>query len=334
MKRMIQMLAFVSLVVPMSVSAQMEPEPTDPGEPNSECTTDADCDAGESCVTVTTDCAPCLEEDPDCSCDDESFSYCEAGPPPSCDDSGSCPGDLVCVTYSFEECSGGGAVPVCAPDENCDVPDEDPEESCTSSTESLCVPKYVAPCQVDTDCGSGFTCEAVEICQCSAGSPPSDGTDSGGEGDGEDREPTPDEDCSCAPTGDMYCQIIEVACDTDSDCAQDLVCEDFSRPTVCEVTPDGDETCDTQEDVDDAYCVPEDFDEWGYGDGTQRIAEETGHSANDLESAERDSFFGPGESSGSGSKSDAGGCSTTPTVPSALWILVLGFAFATIRRRR
>lgn len=258
----------------------------------SECDTNADCGEGFVCETVSTPCAappPCdsvdggeCPEPPEC--DPEPEGQCRPAPPESCDTASDCDAGLVCVTYTYETCSGG--VPTdCASseggEESCPEPAEEPE--CTTETEGSCLPPYLAPCDVAADCGSGgWTCEAAEVCTRSGGGPTTGGgsddsnpgedipsTDEGSDGssggeDGDRDEPSepgdggatddgdhgaPD-DCSCEPGDVKYCDLPKQECDSDSDCAGDLKCMELpgghatSPDTTCTNTPDGETICE------------------------------------------------------------------------------------------
>lgn len=285
-----------ALLIASSASAQQI-------DPNSECMVDADCANGWACDVVGASAcpapAPGEPDDGDISCGGE-FKACVPPPPPSCEPSAQDPcadPDHVCVSYTIEECSGGGAPePICEPgDPNCsDAPDgssgggSGSVDACTTSSESYCVPKYFAPCQTAADCGPGFTCEVEEICGCSGGG-------SVGRPDGSDgTDPAPGDDegsCSCAPdpSGAKSCQLQQIACDDATPCPSGLECTSYedlfpggvpAQPDmVCTIDDQGNETCTSTEPdpdlVDESYCLPPSLKTYiqGYGglpDGPSR----------------------------------------------------------------
>lgn len=305
-----------------------------------DCTADTDCPDGFTCETSDFEyCWTCAEgEDCEPGCESKSDSYCVPPPPQECDDTNSCSGDDVCVTYTFEECSGGRLVPPCPEGESCDDDPEEVESECTTSSESYCVPPYLAPCSADADCGAGFTCEDVEICTCSGGG--STGSDD------QDPAPEPTESkCSCDATGEKYCQLVEQTCDSDADCASGLNCQQFpgddTPPTTTIDCPD-DKDCTQPEPQPEpeSYCAPPDFVYWGgpYGDGGgygEAVAEATGNDDASYRSSEREEFFPvDGSDSDGDAKSEPRGCSTADGSGSgaSMLLLLLGLGFA--RRRR
>lgn len=252
-------------------------DPVEPGDP-SQCDVDADCSNGFTCQVVGGyDCAvppPGADGEPSPGepCMSGEIKMCVPPPPAACDPSkGSvdCEGGLVCVTYTFEECSGSGrtpspdGAPTCDPDgDECTNETQPEPPSCQSRAESVCVPKYLAPCQADADCGGGFKCVAEEICtdDCLAPSP----------GDGDGNEPDPACQSTCTPSSQKYCELQQVTCSSDADCAQGLSCEEFSYGggEVCTVS-DGDDgsepVCSSEPATSESYCVPPDWQRW-YGD--------------------------------------------------------------------
>jgi len=240
--------------------------------------------------------------------------------------------DEICVSYTYEICSGSGSTggAVCDPDdETCEsMPVEDVPDtgSCTTESESLCVPPYVAPCQIDADCGAGFTCTDVEICECTTEPVPRDGS----------TDEEPGSNCSCSPTGQNYCELNDTACTTDADCLDGLVCIDFGAgvPSVpCREDENGDVICNEMEPVEpESYCAPVGYDDWGGvagGPALDRVAEATGAEEDNL-SADRIAWGDEG--SAGGSKADAGGCSAAGADISVLGLLML--AGMLLRRRR
>lgn len=269
-----------------------------------ECMVDADCPSSYTCEEIggydcaVPACAPDMECPPVEDCESGVIMGCVAPPPAQCDPAAAnaCDDGLVCVTYTFEQCSGGGSVDPgvpCSvdPDGNTDCPDYEgmpvEEPSCVSESESYCVPPYFAPCQADADCGAGFSCVAQEICDVacsgSVGAPDGPVTCVVDE-DGNERcsEPTP-ADCveTCAPSDHQYCKLNEVTCETDADCGAGLSCEDVSAYIGATPTPDV-PPCDPDEGdcaeiepqpetqpVPVNYCLPPNWERWvgydGYG---------------------------------------------------------------------
>ncbi|MDP6943956.1 MAG: hypothetical protein QF464_07390, partial [Myxococcota bacterium] len=274
----------------------------------SECETDDDCPSGMICdevgsaTTVVSDAACiCPDGEPDCDCGEgfsepapepETTTYYACVPAP-CDTDADCGDGLVCITNIYEICEPGVKAQPCAEeDPDCDgdtePPAEDPAPECETLTESYCGPKYLANCEIDSDCGEGFTCVEEEICGCAVTGvqvPPSStetddvpeeegsSSDSAGapggateptEPEGDDEE---DEDCSCEPTGEMICELQELPCQSDDDCAfEGWTCQMAGlQPSVpCSFDSEsGEEDCG---DIDDdpamsaGQCVPSTWD--------------------------------------------------------------------------
>jgi hypothetical protein len=300
-----------------------------------ECSSDADCPDGFTCESSTYEICTDCEPGTDCTggCEPQTESYCVPPPPPSCDADNPCSGDDVCVTFTFEECSAGGSTGTACPpdpDEPCEepnpAPDEEPTE-CTTKTESYCVPPYMAPCSADADCGPGFTCEEVEICQC--GGAPMDP-------DNPDDPPMTDGECTCEPTGDTYCELVETECSSDADCENGLSCQEFPGGTV--TCPVG-EPCD-QETEAPSYCAPEGYVYWGgpyvesgagYGD---TVASAAGHDNAETTSTQREEFFPVDGEPGSGDKQSPSACSTAMASGSGGGLFLFLIGLFALRRSR
>jgi hypothetical protein len=118
-----------------------------------------------------------------------------------------------------------------------------PEQNCTEYTVKQCVARYLLPCQVDNDCGEGFSCQAGEECMCSgsagggAGGEPAAAMDGGtayfapvppaedagvAKGDAAVSGATPT--CECHPTELKHCELKQETCSVDADCPSDFVC--------------------------------------------------------------------------------------------------------------
>lgn len=196
------------------------------------CEDNADCPKGYTCEVVgETGCASagcaggdaaCPEPEP---CVTEEVKECMPGP---CKGDTDCDVGMVCLTQTTEQCSGGSAV--CTKGQECPEPQD---AGCKTVTESNCVPKYLAPCEEDKDCGDGFTCKEQERCVCADSKPAEDSSavdaavtivpllDAGG-----DAETPPDDDCSCEPSGEKSCEMKEISCDKNSDCPEGWSCEE------------------------------------------------------------------------------------------------------------
>lgn len=167
------------------------------------CESDSDCGDEQVCVVIKADCdspPPVMggpePTEPDCEGDDCGD---KAEPGGSSGSSGS---------------SGSGSS---GSDSGSDGDDGDDWECDEDEVvAAYCAPKWAAPCETASDCGEGFTCEAVEVCECSGGGStgsagsssgsatpggapaPADGTDSGDSSDGG----TDDEEAGSSDEGD------------------------------------------------------------------------------------------------------------------------------------
>lgn len=218
------------------------PDEKPPADDLSSCKTDADCGEGYLCQIVgssgSAGCA-CPADVPPSDCD------CPPPPPPQdfwgcvpkpCAVDADCGEGQECVTIDL---GCPVSTPACSPDGNC--PEADPVE-CVNSTTTQCQYKWQGACEVDSDCGAGFACKAMESCACSGGgATPSDG------GSGFAPAPPPDEECVCSPTDEKYCELVVTECETDADCAPGLTCGGGAGPVATmPACPDenGDGTCD------------------------------------------------------------------------------------------
>ncbi len=337
------------------------------------CETDADCGEGYLCVVETgevcsdTACpegAECPDTEP--VCETYEWSYCQYDFE-ECTTDADCSDDFVCVTYTYDECPPM-PFPDCAPGEEC--PEPAPVE-CETTSESFCAPPYIAPCEVDSDCGEGFACVEAQSCWCSGGggtgtdTPPvpgegggssgsSGGSSGGGEPDGgaPDEPGMPDregggggedfeEDCGCEPTGEFYCEPQVIECEADSDCPDTWTCMEASVGTApCTFDEETGETWCPEPEEATSYCMPPSWDVWGAGAGSpdggyaEAVADATG--------APRDAASGgDGESGGllevvgggggSGGEEKAGCTAAAGAAPLGAWLVGL---VAVTRRRR
>jgi MYXO-CTERM domain-containing protein len=242
-----------------------------------ECSTNDDCDNGWVCEVVGgTACAgvacpdgeTCPQPPP---CDPQEIKACVPPPPAPCTSDADCGDGLVCVTYDTTACPPL-AQPDCPP--NTDCPPPEPVD-CQSATQSYCVPAYFAPCQTSDDCGPGFDCVEGDICGCAAGGTgtvaPGDtgsgGTGSSGGGSaggGDSGSGSTVPDCTCEPSGDLYCQLQDLPCTQNADCPDGFICQALPAPSVpCSYNADTGETvCDTPTTDNQSQCVPDGWDRW------------------------------------------------------------------------
>jgi hypothetical protein len=332
------MIFLSAILLTASVASADQPEPV-PAPIPAEC---SECPDGSVCevesITMCPDCDAAEGEDPNCECITEDFARCTLPAPAECDVDTPCSDGLTCVEFTFEECEGQATRPpeqACKTNEEGETicegttgdPDDSPnvEPTCTTSQEAYCVPAYLAPCDVDDECGNGFTCEQQEVCYSSS-------TTSVVAGE----EPVVSEPV-CEPRGEKMCRLIETTCNTDDDCIDGFRCftEALNRPAIA---------CAEGEDCDDRigpstalYCAPQDWELWGgHGNsvGEAGRALDTDATIKGQERVDTDAFF-PVDTNG---KPDVRACSVAGTVPagqlgSLMMLLGIGF-FGAIRRLR
>jgi hypothetical protein len=214
------------------------------------------CPQGFVCQTIPGACPAILCEGPDCKPCTPTDSYvCVAAP---CAADTDCGPNMVCNARDQLSCSGAGVAPACPRGETCDaaaVPVEPP--TCTTTTVSECTYRWQLPCQADSDCGSGFTCKERQVCTCSGSSaavgragsvavPPADVVGTGG-------APSTTEQCSCQPSGSKGCDLVQVACTLDADCATGWTCQE-NLNGVCSTDSTGGTLCTPADPPQ--YCVP------------------------------------------------------------------------------
>jgi MYXO-CTERM domain-containing protein len=307
-----------------------------PWEEDYGCESDADCGASEYCLGMIGECVPTW------------FTACES--------EADCGEGLRCIDFAGFDDDGGwdddDAIPP-MPIPMPEMPKSDEEST------FFCAPEWLRPepCDTDADCSDGFSCVDVEICSCSGGGaePGWDGPPFEGDEDGGFKE---DDDCFCEPSGESWCELDEVECDSASDCPSGWTCESFSDgDTVCWSGPDGDEGCE-EPDEDVSYCVPPYFTDVIGGVPGSGFQEDTatggGTPRDDVDSPEPfdpDSDAGAtppdgeadgstGGSTGGGSarpeSGSSGGCSAAPASAPTGGALLLGLfgALGFVRRRR
>jgi MYXO-CTERM domain-containing protein len=308
-----------------------------------ECTEDTDCEAGFTCELVGASACPgappcpegeeCPEPEP-CESEEE-YACLEA--PVLCESDADCGESEACAEYPSFDC-GTSPTPDCAPGEEC--PEPPPEEDCVETSEAYCVPAFLAPCEADADCGAGFTCVQGEICSCSGGGgsggvpePLPVPEEGGGQKDGED-------DCICEPSGDFYCELIPVPCETAADCEAGFECLSYGSSDVpCTSTPDGGTDC-PEPTASESYCVPPE-----YGDYLENVADDSGAPVSGTPESE-ESPRGDGDAEGAPTDGATGGNGADTSTDeetgcsaggaggsSTLWGVMLGLAVFFRRRR-
>jgi hypothetical protein len=346
--------------VPTSVGTQ-EPGFAEPPCPEGEECEGSGSDEGDP----NTDPVPPQRED------EETENTMKTCTPKMCDTDADCGGDLLCVLETYEcpsqltpdrqpmsDCADGEDCGEGAPEEEESPPEA--QEPCEPETVGHCAPKWLAPCEADGDCGPGFTCEEAEMCwESSGGSTGSkpgapdrvpcdpDDEDCGdqdssdgfapdpAEGEGEGEELPSD---GCESTGEFYCELQIIDCSTD-ECPEGLVCisvDPTNRQEDCAVSSDDEMDCpESEEQIPEQLCVPEDFEDWaGAGAGAQSFESTAAPESSDDDGNNATGENGDGATSGSSSGSDDSGCaggnSSAPLSTLALALLALGL----VTRRR
>ena len=268
--------------------------------PEPECETDADCGPGFACELsneISISAEPGSSDGDWCDTDEYEDENCEQTSmpypeeefyecvPAECQTDADCGSDdLICFEFGWSSC----AEMACTSDEEC------PEVECEEVTESYCAPAYIGPCEIDTDCGEGFTCETEEICQCSGNTEPApEGEYDDGDHDDYDDErdydepndrPEYSEDCTCTPSDEQYCAPIEQECETDDDCFDGWSCEFYmtlgdergdsgssevpdSDPEEMPEYPGDEENMPEYPGDEEGFCAPPYSDYWAPGRG-------------------------------------------------------------------
>jgi hypothetical protein len=215
-----------------------------------------------------------LPELPVPACDPQEYRSCVPG---NCMTDSDCATGMVCHERSTGTCAVAPSGP-CSSDMKCPPP---APTICTETVEHICIPRYVLPCEQASDCGDGFTCEPQSVCGCSAGSSGTAGAGAAGNPvpstptpppamDAGAAEPQADRafapappppDCTCKPTDEKYCKVIEVVCRADSDCPKTFTCKQSyvaSTGPACVAPAKGDGgTCGAALPPTNVYrCVP------------------------------------------------------------------------------
>lgn len=347
--------------------------------PALECDADADCPKGFTCesdeAVACPDAPPCAEgekcEEP-ADCVVETYSQCVSV---DCSDDSDCASDMRCETIETTSCAtepSAGAAPN-EPDGSASdsedtgtekpavpVDPESTDNSCTTETRNYCVPKYLLECEVDADCGAGFSCAPTESCACSgsSGSAPSDGggsdsadpapdgipagaagaASSGGEDPIEPDDTASEESsCVCEP-GPPACKLDITECSADADCAAGFTCEDNPEGT-CWASSDGESGCTTPDPA--KICMPPYIDLYG-GYGRDEQADSGSGPLGGVGSGEESPTAPKGEDDAnadgdaSDKSSDSGGCSIRPTSSETSfgWLGMALLAGLGMRRRR
>ena len=343
----------------------------------SSCETDADCPQGFECGVVGGVSEACAAGE---DCPEPTVVEIYGCVPASCETDADCEGAFVCITYE-NDCED---IAIGAPDcagEDCPPPPE--IEPCEPTTEGVCGPKWAAPCEKAADCGEGFQCvpEVVDTCGstpissggavpspapdapptepaddeegsegASSGSDGAEGTDSEGDGAGampaepaEGDEPIED-DCQPEETGKNICEPIEVACNTDADCAlDDWTCQSMGTVTVVAMPcPEDDPDCNPVPEPDEpvaseGVCVPPGWNTYSPGGGGVALSEQgAGDKNSDSTSAPPSTPGDTEEASDDGSSGpsvDDGGCNAGKSSGGLVWAILSLFFGIAVRRR-
>lgn len=222
----------------------------------------------ESCEWVCADSTDGAGECYTTNCQTVDSAYCERS---ACEADADCGDSMVCKTFTAT--CGNVATPACPPGEECDIPEPMP---CEATEYSQCTPRSELPCEADSDCGEGYTCEPSTVCTCGGmtapGTEPGGGSEGSGGGSGTSTgsaglvappptstatppgapatptastgggsAPLPPSDCSCEPSGTNYCQMKTIACETNDDCPTDWSC--IESPGACWADSEGNTGC-------------------------------------------------------------------------------------------
>jgi MYXO-CTERM domain-containing protein len=156
-------------------------------------------------------------------CEPYEYHYCNAAP---CTADSDCPSSMVCHADSWWECSSSG----CKPGGDCDADAGESVDggssSCTEHSENRCTPRINLPCQADADCGEGYECAESRWYGCSGGGAVSTDADGG--------FVFADAGSVCQWYTSTYCKVLDVPCESDSECANGLRCQPHYEYSQCD----------------------------------------------------------------------------------------------------
>ena len=256
----------------------------------SECDTDADCEAGAHCVK--TPCPACFYcECPECDPEGTCINYKEgpddffaSGLPCEVDDE--CPTQFLCEE-AVMPCMNYPSCPPCVC-ETCEEGEECPEckcepcpeeEPCDDELVKQCV-FHPVECVVDADCGENFVCENFEECSGGSSTCICTACECAACPDGEECPPCdcPEEPvCECdeepieeeCTSNGAYCVPAELPCENDDQCDEGWTC--LMKQSLClcgcacggvpcdgEDCPEPDCECPDCEcdDMSEGVCIP------------------------------------------------------------------------------
>lgn len=299
----------------------------------------ASCPKGFRCETIQSLCPDidCVEGAEPCpACEPKTEQACV---PVACTSDADCATDMSCVTEERTRCDGDAADDCGDAREGEEAPDckPAPATNCTTERVMQCVPRWQLPCNSATDCGAGFECKERETCTCAGSEGSGGGSDPGTPqpADSGERAATPaPADCSCEPSGEFACVVIETACSTDANCAAGWTCEDNGKG-ACWSGPEG-EGCEPADPA--KLCAPP-YSRLGGGRGVELDDGETSGSGSGAPEAPVTSGSQDGDDAeGSGVVTTERGCGVTRSPRSSgaatIWTVSALLGLVMSRRRR
>jgi len=226
---------------------------TAPGRARAQsCATDADCAKGLSCqgyAAASTAGAPCMVADGGavCPAPPETTASSKTCLPAVCATDADCGLGMMCHGATTTACSTPANPPLkCDPASDCPAQPATQPADCTTTTTWRCAYQWELPCNVDADCGDGFTCKPNEIGMCSGGSATAtagSGGASAGAGGATGTGPVPapaDMDagasapvtCTTITSFPGYCQAKVSICTADADCPSAWTCVAANQGTA------------------------------------------------------------------------------------------------------